>query len=203
MNQEEHHHHHHKSMNTRQLKRAFIATFFFMFIEFAGGFYTNSLALTSDALHMLTDAAALGLALFAAHISQKKNHEKIEVQVAYVNAVFLILMSIFIIFTSFKRFSQPEEIKSLETMAIAFVGLIFNIFVLFQLSKAHSENINIRSATLHVFGDLIATIGVIISSVLAYWFGFQKADSIASILISILIIFSTTWIFKSSRGKSV
>lgn len=195
MNQEEHDHHHH--INTKQLSKAFVATLGFMFIEFFGGLYTNSIALTSDAFHMLTDATALGLSLLASYLMLKKKSLKIEVMAAFLNGIFLATLAVFILIEAVHRLQNPAEIKPLETLIIGCIGLAFNLFVLRFLSHAHADNLNVKSAMLHVAGDLIGSIGVVIAAIL-YWLGFKMADPIVSILVGGLILFSVGVLVKQA-----
>ncbi len=168
-----------------------------MAIEFVGGYLTNSLALMSDAVHMLTDAAALGLSFGAFYMSQKPaslkrtfGFHRFEILAAFANGLLLIGLSVVIIYQSLFRLQHPEDIKALQTMAIATVGLIFNIYSAFILLKADHSDLNVRGAFFHVMGDLLGSVGAIVAGAMIYWFGLRQADAVVSIVISVIIIVS-------------
>ncbi len=183
--------------NTGALKAALILTATFMVIEVAGGYFTHSLALLSDGIHMLTDAAALGMSLAAFYIARRPVSKKrsfgfyrLEVLAAFANGIFLIILSCMIITQSWQRLHEPVEIKALETMGIAFIGLLFNVYSAFILLKADHGNLNVRSAFFHVMGDLLGSVGAITAAAFVYWFHWKEADALISILISGIIIVS-------------
>ena len=194
-----HHHHHsheHHTKNKNALFISFIIITTYLFIVTVGGLLTNSLALLSDAGHMLSDAFSLGIGLLAILLSQKafsKNmtfgYRRIEVLAALVNGLTLIGIALIIIWEALQRFSEPQETSSLGMLAIAIVGTIVNLIVAYILVKTDSkENINMRAALLHVIGDILGSIGVIIASLLILFFDWTIADPLASFLISIIIL---------------
>lgn len=206
----EHHHNHHghshhHTDNIRVLFISFILIFLFMIIEAIGGFLTNSLALLSDAGHMLSDAAALGLSLFALKLGQKKatsdktyGFRRFEIIAAFINGVALIAISLYIFYEAYHRFLEPPNVSS-KMMIIAIIGLMVNIFVAWMLMRGDSKgNLNIRSALLHVFGDLLGSIGAIIAGILILLFNWNLADPIASVIVALLIIVSGIRITKDS-----
>ncbi|MBY7143788.1 cation transporter [Virgibacillus sp. NKC19-3] len=194
---ESHHNHAHHPSNTRVLFLSFLFIFAFMIVEAIGGFLTNSLALLSDAGHMLSDAAALGLSLLAFKIGDKKatqdktyGYRRFEIIAAFLNGVTLIAISLYIFYEAFHRFSNPPNVSA-SMMVIAFMGLIVNILVAWMLMRGDSkENLNIRSALLHVFGDLLGSIGALIAGALIFLFNWNIADPIASLIVAFLIIIS-------------
>ncbi|WP_042349716.1 cation diffusion facilitator family transporter [Bacillus massiliigorillae] len=193
-----HDHHHHHSSNKKALRLAFFLIASFMFVEVIGGFLTNSLALLSDAGHMLSDAAALGLSLVALLLGEKKatqqktfGYRRFEIIAAALNGITLILISGYIFYEAFQRFQHPPEIQSMGMLLISVIGLLVNIAAAFILMNGNKEeNLNIRSAYLHVLGDMLGSVGAIAAAVLIYFFGWGWADPLASIIVAILIIIS-------------
>lgn len=202
----DHDHHHHHSSNKKALLWSFILIASFMVVEVIGGIVTNSLALLSDAGHMLSDAAALGLSLFAILLGEKKatlqktfGYRRFEIIAAALNGITLILISAYIFYEAFRRFQNPPEIQSLGMLTISVIGLLVNIGAAFILMRGNKdENLNIRSAYLHVLGDMLGSIGAIIAALLIYFFGWSYADPFASIIVAILIIISGYRVTKDS-----
>lgn len=199
-------HSHSHSKNKKALALSFFLIFTFMFVEFIGGFLTNSLALLSDAGHMLSDAAALGISLgaiiFGERVATKEKtfgYKRFEILAALTNGVILLVIAIFISIEAIKRFSHPAEVQGAGMMIISFIGLVINIIVAWILSRGGSkDNLNVRSALLHVMGDLLGSVGAIIAATLILLFGWDIADPIASIVVSLLILYSGWNIVKES-----
>jgi cobalt-zinc-cadmium efflux system protein len=199
------HHHHQHSTNTRVLFWSFILIFTFMIVEAIGGILTNSLALLSDAGHMLSDAAALGLSLLAFKIGEKKatgektfGFRRFEIIAAFINGITLIVISLYIFYEALTRFANPPNVSG-NMMVIAFVGLFVNIVVAWLLMRGNSSgNLNIKSALLHVLGDLLGSVGALIAGLLIILFGWNIADPIASVIVAILILISGYRITKDS-----
>ncbi|MGM9923515.1 MAG: cation diffusion facilitator family transporter [Bacillus sp. (in: firmicutes)] len=193
-----HDHHHHHTSNKKVLFTAFILIAAFMIVEVIGGFITNSLALLSDAGHMLSDAAALGLSLFAVILGEKKateqntfGYRRFEIIAAAINGITLIVISGYIFYEAFQRFQHPPEIQSLGMLVISLIGLAVNLVVAYILMRGNKEeNLNIRSAYLHVLGDTLGSVGAIAAAILIYFFGWGWADPAASVIVAILIIIS-------------
>ncbi|WP_102028981.1 cation diffusion facilitator family transporter [Salirhabdus sp. Marseille-P4669] len=200
-----HGHHHGHNANKKALLISFILIGTFMFIEFIGGLLTNSLALISDAGHMLSDAAALGLSLLAFKIGEKAansektyGYKRFEILAAFLNGITLIIISIYIFYEAYHRFLEPPNVSP-SMMIIAAIGLIINIFVAWILMKGDTnENLNMRSAFLHVLGDLLGSVGALIAGLLIYFFNWNIADPLASVLVSLLILISGWRVAKDS-----
>lgn len=190
-----HSHDHSHSNNKSALLWSFILIFSFMIVEVIGGFLTNSLALLSDAGHMLSDAAALGLSLIAFNIGEKVankqktfGYKRFEILAAFLNGLTLIIISLYIFWEAFQRFQDPPQV-SMGMMIVATIGLIVNLFVAWILLRGDTEeNLNLRSAFLHVLGDLLGSVGAIIAGLLIYFFNWNIADPIASVLVALLIV---------------
>ncbi|MCC5892517.1 cation diffusion facilitator family transporter [Exiguobacterium sp.] len=194
----DHHvHDHHHASNQRALFWAFVLIATFMVVEVIGGLWTNSLALLSDAGHMLGDAAALGLSFLAVRFGvrsatprQTFGYRRFEILAAFVNGVTLLVISMYIIIEAYKRLFAPPEILSEGMLVIAVVGLLVNILAAWILMRGERDNLNVRSALLHVFGDLLGSVGAITAALLIFLFGWTLADSIASLFVAVLIMVS-------------
>ncbi|SFL41381.1 cobalt-zinc-cadmium efflux system protein [Gracilibacillus orientalis] len=193
-----HGHSHDHTSNKKALLISFIFISTFMVIEVIGGILTNSLALLSDAGHMLSDAFALALSLFAFKLSEKAansqntyGYKRFEILAAFINGVTLLAISIYIFYEAFHRFLDPPNVSPMMIW-IAITGLIINIVVAFILMYGGDtkDNLNMRSALLHVFGDLLGSIGAIIAGLLIMFFNWNMADPIASIIVAALILIS-------------
>ncbi|MBB6451852.1 cobalt-zinc-cadmium efflux system protein [Salirhabdus euzebyi] len=200
-----HAHGHSHNANKKALMVSFIFIFTFMIVEVIGGIMTNSLALLSDAGHMLSDAAALGLSLFAFKIGEKTaNHSKtygykrFEILAAFINGITLLAISLYIFWEAYHRFFEPPNVSG-SMIIIAFVGLIVNIVVAWILMRGDtSDNLNMRSAFLHVLGDLLGSVGAIVAGLLIIFFGWNIADPIASVFVAFLILISGWRVTKDS-----
>lgn len=190
-------HNHNYNANKKALFLSFILITGFMFVELIGGYMTNSLALISDVGHMLSDAASLGLSLSALILGAKAatpsktyGYKRFEILAALLNGLLLIVLSIYIFVEAIKRIMLPPEVMGRGMMIIAIIGLVINIIVAWILhSQASSkENLNVRSAFLHVIGDLLGSVGAIIAAILIILLGWYIADPIASMIVSILIL---------------
>ncbi len=164
-------------------------------VELIGGFLANSLALLSDAGHMLTDSMALGMALAAMYFAARPATTKktfgfyrLEILSALFNGTFLILVALYIFYEAYQRFISPSEVKSLLMLGVAGVGLVANLAGAVILSKGSRENLNIRGALLHVISDAISSLGVIIGGVIIFFTGWFIVDPILGILIGLLIL---------------
>ena len=201
-----HGHHHHGSNNKKALKWSFFLIAGFMIVEVVGGLWTNSLALLSDAGHMLSDAAALGLSFLALSMGQRKatqaktfGYKRFEILAAFLNGITLILISLYIFWEAYNRIVDPPEVVSTGMLIISFIGLLVNIAAAYILMKGDKdENLNVRSAFLHVLGDMLGSVGAIVAALLIMFLGWSIADPIASIVVAILIIISGWRVTKDS-----
>jgi cobalt-zinc-cadmium efflux system protein len=200
-----HDHSHSHTGNKKALLSSFILIAVFMVVEVVGGLFTNSLALLSDAGHMLSDAAALGLSFFALKlgeraVSQDKTfgYKRFEIIAAGLNGVTLVVVSLYIFYEAIQRFLDPPEVQSQGMLAIAIIGLLVNIVAAWILMKGDKENLNVRSAFLHVLGDLLGSVGAIVAALLIMFFGWGIADPIASVIVGVLILISGWRVIKES-----
>ncbi len=192
------HSHHHGGSNKSALKWAFFLISTYMIVEVIGGIMTNSLALLSDAGHMLSDAAALGLSYVALTFGQRAasskktyGYKRFEILAAFINGITLMAISVYIFFEAYQRLINPPEVISGGMLIISILGLVVNIVAAFILMRGDKdENLNVRSAFLHVIGDMLGSVGAIIAALFIMFYGWNLADPIASIIVAILIIIS-------------
>ncbi|RPI06827.1 MAG: cation transporter [Ignavibacteriae bacterium] len=164
-------------------------------VELAGGILTNSLALISDSLHNLSDFFALILSTIASRVVQwKSNSEKtygyvrIEIFVAFINALALVLIGLYIIYEGIQRFAHPEPVAGGWMLIIAFVGFAANTAATLLL-KAHAHHdLNMKSAYLHLLTDAIESLAVVVVALLITWFDWRLLDPLVSIAIGLFII---------------
>lgn len=201
-----HTHNHAQTSNKKALTLSFVLIAGYMFVEFIGGMLTNSLALLSDAGHMLSDAVALGLSLTAVIFGERAasaektyGYKRFEIIAALLNGIALVVLSSYILYEAIVRLSSPPQVIGKGLFIIAIIGLMVNIIVAWILSRGNSkENLNIKSAYLHVLGDLLGSVGAIIAAVLILLFGWNIADPIASMIVALLVLYSGWHILKES-----
>ncbi|WP_042353998.1 cation diffusion facilitator family transporter [Bacillus rubiinfantis] len=201
-----HSHSHAHTSNKKALLSAFLLIAAFMIVEVIGGLLTNSLALLSDAGHMLSDAAALGLSFFAIRLGEKQvsqektyGYKRFEIIAAALNGLTLLAISLFIFYEALQRFFAPPEVQSTGMLTISVIGLVVNIVAAWILMKGDKdENLNVRSAFLHVIGDMLGSVGAIIAALLIMFFGWGIADPIASVIVAVLILISGWRVTKDS-----
>ncbi|WP_035351885.1 cation diffusion facilitator family transporter [Fictibacillus gelatini] len=200
----DHHHIHHK--NKKSLLLAFLLTLSFMVAEIIGGIITNSLALISDSGHMLSDAISLGFSLLAFKLGEKRSTEhktygykRFEILAALFNGIALIVVSLYIFWEAIGRFQHPPVVASNGMLTIALIGFVINVLAAWILMKGDtSENLNLRSAFLHVIGDLLGSVGAIVAALLIMFFGWEIADPIASSIVGILVFASAIRVTKDA-----
>jgi cobalt-zinc-cadmium efflux system protein len=193
-----HHHHRHDQRKAgATLKAAAILTVVFAVVEAFGGWWTGSLALLSDAGHMVTDGAALGLGALAAWIGRRPPSQRhsygfgrVEVLAAALNAASMLVIVALVAFEAFGRLKAPSEVNGEVAAAIAFAGLVLNIAVLRWLAP-HGHDLNTRAAKLHVVGDVLGSLAALASAAIIALSGWTLADPIASLVICALIAVSS------------
>jgi cobalt-zinc-cadmium efflux system protein len=182
-----------------------VLTGIFTVVEFVGGWFTNSLALMADAGHMLTDAAALGLSLFAVGFASRPatarktyGFYRVEILAALVNGVTLVVISLVIFYEAYERLWSPPLVKSGPMLLIACAGLVSNLLAAAVLHRSHSTNLNVRGALLHIVGDALGSAGAIVAGVLMLTKGWYAADPLISFLVALLILYSSWRLVKDS-----
>ena len=198
---------HSHASNKTVLRNSFLMISAFMLIEVAGGMATNSLALLSDAGHMLSDAAALGLSLFAFKFGERKGnlqktfgYRRIEILAATINALALVAIAVLIVIEAARRLKNPPEVATTGMLAISTLGLVVNIVVAYYMLRGGDvrENVNMRGAYLHVLGDALGSVGAIAAALAMMCFGWGWADAAASLLVAALIVKSGWGVLKES-----
>ncbi|MFA7659519.1 MAG: cation diffusion facilitator family transporter [Candidatus Gastranaerophilaceae bacterium] len=200
-----HGHHHHEYNNKKSLLIVLFITAIYMVAEFLGGYFTNSLALTADAGHMLGDVGALGLSFFALWLASKKapvektyGYYRAEIFAAFINGITLVFIALAIIYEAYYRITIAQKIDAVTMTIIAIGGLLVNIAGACVLRKGSKENLNVKGAFLHILGDLLGSIGAITAGILVYGWHIYIADPIVSIIIAILVLYSSINITNSA-----
>ena len=192
------HHHDHRSASRRSLGISLALITTYMVVEVIGGLVAGSLALLADAGHMLTDAAAIGLALVAiwvagrpASIEQTFGFHRTEVLAAMLNALSLWLIAAWIFFEASRRFGDAPEVNGALMLAVGAAGLLVNLAAAWVLHRSARESLNVEGAFRHVIADLLGSVAVVAAGVLVLSFGWDIADPIFGIVIGVLILASS------------
>lgn len=204
-----HHLNHVKKQNEskKTLWITLILTLFFTLVEIVGGILANSLALLSDSAHMLSDVLALGLSLTAIYLSTRESNKKytfgflrFEILASFLNGLALVVIAIGIFIEGIKRIINPQEIEFGLMLGVAVIGLIVNIVLTIVLirSTKKENNLNIKSALWHFIGDLLNSVGVIISAILIYYTDLNIFDPIISIVIGAVVFIGGAKIIRES-----
>ncbi len=202
----EHHHNHDHSHSLphergkqqRILLIVLALNFVYMLAEAIGGYWANSLALMSDAGHMLADVAALALSLFAVRFAARPatpektyGYYRMEILAALANGVTLILISLLICYEAYHRLRQAEIIEAKVMISISLGGLLVNLISAKVLHGSHTHDLNLHGAFLHVMGDLFGSVAAVVAGALVLWRGWVWADPVFSVLICGLIVYSS------------
>lgn len=168
-------------------------------VELIGGILSNSLALVSDALHNFSDGIAILITYITLKISRKApnqqltfGYKRIQILAAMFNAVTLIAICVFLLVEAFHRLQNPSEVKGISMLIVASIGLIANIVGVFLLKDFSKSNLNIKSAYLHLIGDTLSSVAVIVGGVLIIFFKIYWVDPVITLFISVYII-KETW----------
>lgn len=192
-----HHHHDHQVSDTplRTLVAVIALTSVVCVAEFSVGLLSGSLALVSDSAHMLSDSTGLVISLLAMLVARRAansratyGYGRVEVIAAVVNALTVIAMTVFIVIEAFRRAGHAHHVSTGSMATVAVVGLVVNIMSAMLLMRSQEENINVRGAYLHVLADLCGSLAVLLAAAVIWLTGFEAADTIASIVIAVLII---------------
>ena len=190
----------------RALWTALVLTGSFAVVEAVGGMLAGSLALISDAGHMVTDAASFVVALFAAALAQRPpsrratyGYARAEVLAAFVNAMAMLALVVWIAVEAVQRLLAPTPVAGPTVMIVAAGGMAINIVVAVMLSRT-SGNINARGALVHVFGDLLGSVAALVAGAVIFWTGWTPIDPILSIVVALLILRSTLELLRQSTG---
>ncbi|MFC1482063.1 cation diffusion facilitator family transporter, partial [Candidatus Neomarinimicrobiota bacterium] len=194
-----------KPSQFKRLWWAFWLNFIFMAVEAIGGVVTGSMALLSDAGHMLTDVSAIGLALIVAKLAQKPKDSKrtygylrAEIIGALLNSLTLILLCAYILYEAYHRLGIPQNIPGMPVLIIATVGFVINIGSAKILHGGQKDNLNMKGAYLHMLADALGSIGAMFAGGMILLTGWWQADTFASIFIAILILWGGWKLLKES-----
>ena len=209
------HHHHdgeedgHQHSHQRHLQGKFrfavLLTTFVLVVEVIGGILSNSLALLSDAAHVFSDALSLIMSWLAIYLSTRPatslrtyGYHRTEVFAAFINGVSLIAISGWIFYEATQRFIAPEPVKSKEMLVVAIFGFIANMVIVWLFHGEGHKNLNVRSAVLHVIGDALASVGVIVGGVVIYYTGWFVVDPILSCAIGLVVLVGAVRVTKEA-----
>lgn len=202
-----HTHGHHASGSRRRLRLVLVLTAVYMLAEALGGWWTGSLALLADAGHMLTDVAALALALVAMWFSARPatssktfGYYRLEILAALINGVALVLMSLLIFYEAYGRLAAPPSVKSGTMTLVAVGGLLVNLACAWLLHGDHKTDLNVRGAWLHIMGDALGSVGAIAAGIVMSLYGWYAADPFFSFLIGLLIVWSSWNLIRESTN---
>ena len=198
------HAHYFEERNQKALAWALGLTLCFAGVEVAAGFISNSLALISDAGHMVTDAAALGLALLAQLIAKRPpsaRHSfgfgRAEALAAFVNGLVMLAVVSWIMAEAIHRFAAPQPVRGATVFVVAAIGLVINLAVAWVLSR-DKQSMNTRAALVHVMGDLLGSVAALAAGAVIYLTGWMRIDPLLSVFVSLLILKSTLGILRES-----
>lgn len=199
------HHHSTSGISEKNLLVAVFLNFTISIAEIIGGILSNSLALLSDAIHNLGDGLAVLLAYIAHRVSKRESNQRktfgykrIEILAAFVNSIVLVAICIFLIWEAVERFQNPAPIKGVIMFSVAAVGLVANLVAVVLLQSDSKKNINIRAAYLHLLGDTLSSIVVILGGILIWQFEIYWIDPLITMLISLYIMKETYLLLKDS-----
>lgn len=196
--------HVHGTPGPRTLLPALLVTLAFAAVEALAGWWSGSLALLGDAGHMLTDSAALAIAMAAAWIAAmppSRRHSyglvRAEVVGGLVNALLMLFIILGIVVEAVHRLREPAPVAGGAVMLVAAAGLVVNMTVALMLSRGHGD-LNMRAALLHVIGDLLGSVAALVAGAIVYFTGWMPADPILSLFICLLILYSSILLLREA-----
>lgn len=188
-----------------RLSLSLFLTLAFVVIEAGAGIFANSLALLTDAAHNLTDVIALGLTWFAVRItSQPANAQKTYgyhragILVALLNSTTLVLISLGIFYEAYRRFMAPPEVQSSILIGVGLIAVVVNLVTALLVRRGSEHDLNLRSAFVHLMGDVLSTVGAVIAGVIIYFTNANWLDPLVSVLIGFLILYNAWGILKDA-----
>lgn len=209
MSEHSHHHDHnhgdvfHSHAPAGKMRLAFFITLVILAVEIIGGVISGSLALLSDAGHVLTDIGAIGLSWYAMKQAEKPSNQKMTfgyyragILAAFINGITLIVITLVILWEAYHRFQHPEHVTPTWMFISAAVGLGLNLYL--GLGMRHEDDMNVRSAVLHMLGDAAASAGVIVGGLVILFTHWYVIDPILSVFIALLIAFGAWRIVKQT-----
>ncbi|HTS50369.1 MAG TPA: cation diffusion facilitator family transporter, partial [Bryobacteraceae bacterium] len=199
------HHHSHQHRTGRVLNWSVAATILFVLVELAAGLRAGSLALISDAGHNFTDALSLVLAAIGLYLESRPadsvktyGYHRAGVLTAFVNALTLVGISLFIFYEAWQRFLHPRAVQQWTMFWVALAAVALNGAIMWSLHRDKDRDLNIRAAFIHMLGDAISSMAIVAGAVLIYFTGLSVIDPILSVLIGALIVWTAWDIIKES-----
>jgi len=190
---------------TSRLALSLGLTLAFVFIEAAAGILGNSLALLTDAAHNVTDVIALGLSWYAIRLTLRPSnarktfgYHRAGILVALINATTLVIISFGIFFEAYQRFTTPPEVQAGILVGVGLIAFIINLVTALLVKQGSEHDLNMRSAFIHLMGDVLSTVGAVIAGVVIYFTGWNWLDPLVSILIGLLILWNAWSILRES-----
>lgn len=190
---------------TTRLSWSLILTLAFVIVEAAAGYFANSLALLTDAAHNITDVIALGLSWFAIRITAQPanarktyGYHRAGILVALVNSTTLVLISLGIFYEAYRRFISPPEVQAGILIGVGLIAVVINLVTALLVHRGSDTDLNLRSAFVHLMGDVISTVGAVIAGVLIYFTGANWLDPLVSVLIGFLILYNAWGILRET-----
>lgn len=200
-----HHHEAHSAAVSRKLMISAIATVAFVGVQVAVGYFANSLSVLGDAIHNLTDGVALVLALVAVRLARRAptdeksyGYHRAGILAAFVNGALLVAFTVFLFIEAAERMRTPHPVNEVAMIIVAAGGIALNLAITFALREEGKTDVNVRSAVVHMFGDTISSAGIIAAAVLIQVTGALYWDAVVSILIGVLILWSSWEILRET-----
>lgn len=191
--------------STRRLSISLFLTLGFVVIEAVAGIFSNSLALLTDAAHNLTDVIALAMSWFAIRITTRPANERktygyhrVGILVALVNSTTLVLISLGIFYEAYRRFTSPPEVQSTILIGVGLIAVVINIVTALLVRKGSESDLNLRSAFVHLMGDVLSTVGAVVAGVIIFFTGANWLDPLVSVLIGFLILYNAWGILRDA-----
>ncbi|MBI5825953.1 MAG: cation transporter [Chloroflexi bacterium] len=193
------------SQTTKRLMLSLALTAAFVLVEIIAGLFGNSLALLTDAAHNFTDVIALGLSWYALKIAAKPanagktfGYHRVGILVALVNSTTLILIAIGIFYEAYRRFLSPPEVDSVILIGVGALAFIINLVTAWMVKDGSEHDLNLRSAFLHLMGDVMSTLGAVIAGIIIYFTQWNWLDPLVSVLIGGFILWNAWSILRQS-----
>lgn len=190
---------------TSRLSWSLFLTLAFVVIEAGAGYFSNSLALLTDAAHNLTDVIALALSWFAirlttqpANAQKTYGYHRAGILVALLNSTTLVIISIGIFYEAYKRFISPPDVQSGILIGVGLLAVVINLVTALLVHRGSESDLNLRSAFVHLMGDVISTVGAVIAGVIIYFTGANWLDPFVSVLIGFLILYNAWGILRDA-----
>ncbi len=197
-NQDHDHHSHSEKLSGQKLLWVTLLNLSITIVQIVGGLISNSLSLLSDAIHNLGDSSAIFIAFLAGKASRKKpderrtfGYKRVEILAALLNAIVLISICIFLFYEAYKRFQNPEPIHGKLMMIVAVFGLLANLVSVLVLEKDKDHSLNVKAAYMHLLGDTLSSVAVIIGGVAIWLFNIYWIDPLITVLVGIYIVWHT------------